>query len=106
MRRDVYQEITNRVIAQLETVRPGEFAMPWVSTGAGLPQSIAKRAYRGIAVSRALNFTFCVIERGPSRGSSYADTDWRWESIADGRNTFRAMIESAVKSATPDPIAA
>ncbi len=50
MRRDVYQEITNRVIAQLETVQPGDFAMPWVSTGAGMPQSIANRAYRGINV--------------------------------------------------------
>ncbi len=50
MRRDVYQEITDRVIAQLETVKPGEFSMPWVSTGAGMPQSIANRAYRGINV--------------------------------------------------------
>ncbi len=50
MRSDVYQEITDRVIAQLETVQPGDFSMPWVSTGAGMPQSIANRAYRGINV--------------------------------------------------------
>ncbi len=67
MRRDVYQEITNRVISQLETVKPGEFSMPWVSTGAGLPQSIANRAYRGI------NVPLLIIEAS-ERG--YSSNTW------------------------------
>ena len=67
MRRDVYQEITDRVIAQLETVQPGDFTMPWVSTGAGMPRSIANRAYRGI------NVPLLMIE---AAGRGFSSNTW------------------------------
>jgi len=47
------------------------------------------------AMAAALKLTFVVERIGKRTGSSYADQDWRFMSIPEGRNRYRAMIQEA-----------
>jgi len=50
-----------------------------------------------MALAGALKLSFAV-ERIARRGNGDPD-DWRWMSIAEGRNRYRALIEEAVAAA-------
>ncbi len=69
--RDVYAEVTNAIIKQIEDgLADGKWTKPWASTSAGgstLPHSIANRAYRGINVP---------ILMGAAQASGYASNLW------------------------------
>jgi antirestriction protein ArdC len=67
MTHDVYQAVTDRIIAMMES-GPGEFVMPWTSQGAsGKPLRITGEAYKGINV---LLLWASAAERG------YTGTTW------------------------------
>lgn len=49
--KDVYQEVTNKIISALENVE-GSWEMPWHKVGGGMPYNIAsKKPYRGINIA-------------------------------------------------------
>lgn len=48
------------------------------------------------ALYKALKLSFVVVEIGKKPGSTFADKEWHWMNMAQGRNRFRHMIEEAV----------
>jgi hypothetical protein len=48
------------------------------------------------AFYKALKLSFVVEQIGKGKGSSFAEENWHWMSMAAGRNTFRSMIAEAV----------
>lgn len=50
-----------------------------------------------VSLARALKLSFAVEMRGESVSSTYADNKWRFMTIAEGRNRFRQLIETACK---------
>mgnify|MGYP005818250939 CR=1 FL=1 len=51
MKTDIYEKITNAIIAQIEGTLDGEYRTPWISLGGvNYPTSIAGRQYRGVNV--------------------------------------------------------
>jgi hypothetical protein len=48
-----------------------------------------------VSLAAALKLDFAVERVGQRRGSSYADRDWHFMSIAEGRNRYRQLIEEA-----------
>jgi hypothetical protein len=52
-----------------------------------------------MSLAKALKLTF-VVERKHNRpfGSNYSDNDWRFMTVEEGRNRYRALIEEARKT--------
>lgn len=49
-----------------------------------------------VAIARALKLDFVVERVGKRIGSSYADMDWRWMTVEEGRNRYRELIATAI----------
>jgi hypothetical protein len=50
---------------------------------------------RLVALASALKLSFVVEQVGTNRSGSYADNDWRFMSIFEGRDRFRQLIAEA-----------
>lgn len=47
------------------------------------------------AFAKALKLSFVATRQGPQKGSSFADNQWNFMSVAEGRNEFRHLIQEA-----------
>jgi hypothetical protein len=49
-----------------------------------------------MSLANALKLSFAVKRIGKLQARDYADNDWNFMSIAEGRNAFRQMIDEAI----------
>ncbi|RYE88820.1 MAG: DUF1738 domain-containing protein [Hyphomicrobiales bacterium] len=65
---DIHQQITDSIIAALETVSPADWRCPWHKAGGGLPSNaITRKAYRGVNVLSL----WCA-----EQSAGYGDSRW------------------------------
>ncbi len=65
---DIHQNMTNSIIAALETAKPCDWRCPWNRSAGGLPTNgITHKPYRGINI---LSLWFAA------QASGYADSRW------------------------------
>ena len=48
-----------------------------------------------LSMAKALGLSFMVVATSERPGSAWSDQEYRWLSLGEGRNEFRALIEAA-----------
>lgn len=65
---DIHQQVTDSIIAALETAKPGDWRCPWNRASGGLPtNAVSKKPYRGINILSL----WCAAQ-----AAGYADSRW------------------------------
>ena len=96
---DIHQQITDSIIAALETANPGDWQCPW-NRASGLPtNAISKKHYRGINILGL----WCAAQ-----AAGYGDSRWatyrQWaEAGAQVRKGERSSLIVFYKDPRVDP---
>lgn len=102
-KRDMHQEITDRILAALETADPADWSPPWITmTAQGLPMNAATRKqYRGVNI---LNLWAESIERGFTSNKWGTFRQWKdvGASVRKGEKASRVVFYKSLKIRDPE----
>ncbi len=97
---DIHQQITNQIVAALETVSPADWRCPWHKAGGRLPtNAVTRKAYRGVNILSL----WCA-----EQSAGYAESRWatyrQWAEVgAQVRKGERSALVVFYKDLKVEP---
>lgn len=98
---DIYQTVTDKIVAALESASGGKFVCPWNRGGITMPESVAGRPYRGM---NTLLLWLSAEERGynsPIWGTYKAFTE-KGAQVRKGEKATHVLFWKSIKKENKD----